>query len=98
MHVIQWVKNTLLNIENNPLDVANFLGYEEHIKLTVPELWQQIIKSKPINYSGVNALCTNLKHKNKEFGTWNSKSTSKPGIYDKWNLVLIKKQREGNRI
>ena len=38
MHGIICVKNTSFNIENNPLDVVDFLGYEEYIKSTVPEL------------------------------------------------------------
>ena len=83
MYGIAWVRNTSLNIEKTPLDVADFLGYNEYIKIAEPESWQQITKSKPISYSDLNAFCTNLIHNNKKFGTWNSKFTSKSGIYEK---------------
>ena len=88
MHGIPWVKNISLNIEKNPLDVADFLGYEEHVKTAESELWQQITKEKQMNYSGLDALCTNLKYNHKGFGTWNAKSTSKSGIYEKNFTVL----------
>ena len=53
-----------------------------------PELWQMMKKGKPINYSGLNAFRKNLEHKHKEFGTWNAKSSSKSGIYERhFNLL-----------
>ena len=88
IHGIVWVQYTSLNIENNPKDVANFLSYEEYVKMNEPELWHMTTKGKPINYSGLNAFCTNLKHKHKEFGTWNAKSISKYGIYERYSNLL----------
>ena len=88
MYGIAWSRNTSLNIEKNLLDVVDFLGYEEYIKTAEPELWQHIIKGKPINYSGLNAFCRNLRHKQKELGIWKTKSTLKSGIYEK-HLPLL---------
>ena len=39
MHGIAWVRNTLLNIEKNPKDVANVSSYKEYVKMNEPELW-----------------------------------------------------------
>ena len=83
MHVIAWAQNTSTNIEKNPKDVAVFLSYEEYVKMNEPELWQMMTKGKPVKYSSLNSFCINLKHKHKEFGTWNAKSSSKSGIYER---------------
>ena len=73
MHGIAWTRNTSLNAEKNPKDVADFLSYEEYVKMNEPESWQIMTKGKPIDYSGLNAFRTNLKHNHKDFGTWNAK-------------------------
>ena len=38
VHGIPWVENMPLNIEKNPLDAIDCIGYEEHIKSTLPKL------------------------------------------------------------
>ena len=88
MHGIAWVRSTSLNIEKNQKDVANFLSYEEYIQMNEPELWQMMSKGKSHNYSGINTFCTNLKHKHKEFGTWNAKLSSKSGICERYFNLL----------
>ena len=55
-----------------------------------PELWHMMTKGKPIKYSGLNAFCTNLKHKHKDFGTWNAKLSSKSGAYER-HFKLLKR-------
>ena len=56
MRIITWVRKTSLNIEKNPKDVANYLSYEEYIKMSEPELCQMMTKGKPMNYSGLNSF------------------------------------------
>ena len=73
MYGIAWVRNTSLNIEKNPKDVADVLSYEEYVIMNEPALLQMMTKGKPINYSGINAFCTNLKDTHKELGTWSAK-------------------------
>ena len=88
MNDIAWMKNTSLNIKKNTKDVADFLSYEEYVKMNEPKLWQMMTKGKPVNYSGLNTFCTHLKHKYKDFGTWNTKLSSKSRIYERhFNLL-----------
>ena len=88
MHGITWVRNTSLNIEKNPKDTAEFLSYEEYVKMNEPELWQMMTKGSLINYNDLNVFYTNLKHEHKELGTWNAKLTSKSGIYERHFNIL----------